>query len=125
MIRGIADRVARDQVRLIASASEAAFADAVASATGMHVQRFDQLEPWKAAIAGSRLLVAPDSGALHVAGMIGTPVVAVFPAKDFALQTARWSPWAAPARIIEGSEGWPKRVVDSISSLSADVAANP
>ena len=38
--------------------------------------------------------------------MIGTPVVAVFPpSRDYALQVARWAPWAAPHRIVRAGAG--------------------
>ena len=40
---------------------------------------------WKAAIGGATALVAPDSGAIHVAGMTGTPVEASFRAGELCL----------------------------------------
>lgn len=58
---------------------------------------------WKAAIAGARALVAPDSGAIHVAGMTGVPSLALFaPGPAATRDIARWSPWAAPgtARLV-------------------------
>ena len=78
-------------------AAERDYADRFERATGARVDRFERIDDWKSAIASSRAIVAPDSGALHVAGTIGTPVVAVFPdSPQFELQTARWHPWAAP-----------------------------
>lgn len=108
-------------IRLLASADEAAYADRIARSTGLGVERFGALPPWKAAVANAGLLVAPDSGAVHLAGMVGTPTVAIFaPTRDFALQSARWSPWAAPYRIVRGDEAWPKRAVDAAASLLND-----
>jgi ADP-heptose:LPS heptosyltransferase len=106
-------------IRALASAREAAYADAFASATGIAVERFDGIEPWKEAIAAARALVAPDSGALHVAGMVGTPTVAIFPpSRDLALQSVRWSPWAAPSRIVVASNGWPGRAAVALAEFA-------
>ena len=104
--------------RLLASSTEAAYARTVAEAMGLEIAYFDELEPWKAAIAAAPAIVTPDSGALHVAGMIGTPVVAVFPPqRRYALQVARWSPWAAPHRIVRADAGWPARAADAAVAL--------
>lgn len=105
-------------VHAIASASEARYADRIEEATGIAVTRFDDLPSWKAAIAGAQALVAPDSGAIHVAGMVGTPTVAVFPPIAlFELQAARWAPWAAPYRIVEAQAQWPARAVAALDEL--------
>jgi ADP-heptose:LPS heptosyltransferase len=108
----------RNEVRAIAAQCEAAYADRFEVAAAMPVERFDDVAPWKRAIAAARVLVAPDSGALHVAGTIGTPTVAAFPATPaFALQTARWSPWAAPHRIVKMEGLWPIVVQDALEDL--------
>jgi len=105
--------------RFIASSSERGYAERFASATGAKIDFFDTLEPWKEAIASARALVAPDSGALHVAGMTGTPTVAIFPPQpNLALQTARWHPWAAPYRIIEAQPGWSTKVMHALDDLT-------
>lgn len=105
-------------VHAIASESEAPYALSVASAAGMTVDRYATLEPWKEAIAGARALIAPDSGAVHVAGMVGTPTVAVFPPiAQYELQTARWAPWAAPYRAIRAENGWPREISRALAEL--------
>lgn len=115
LVRRIA---ARHDVRLIAPSREGAYADRFEQAASMPVERFDDLAPWKSAIAAARALVAPDSGALHVAGMIGTPTVAAFaPVSQFALQTARWSPWAAPHRIVKMDGAWPIVAEDALEDI--------
>lgn len=102
----------------IAARREAEYARRVADATAIEVSLFDDLAPWKAAIAAAAALVAPDSGAIHVAGMTGTPVVAVFPPMQlYDAWIARWAPWAAPHRIVRADEGWPKRAVDGLAQL--------
>ncbi|MHB8147700.1 MAG: glycosyltransferase family 9 protein [Vulcanimicrobiaceae bacterium] len=107
-------------LRVIASARESAYAMRVRERTGIATEFFDTLAPWKAAIACARALVAPDSGAIHVAGMAGTPTVAIFPhGADFALQVARWHPWAAPYRAIEARSGWNDAADDALVELLA------
>ncbi|MFY9720602.1 MAG: glycosyltransferase family 9 protein [Candidatus Cybelea sp.] len=106
------------ELRLLSSINETAYADAIQSSTGLSVSAFDDVASWKSAIAAADAIVTPDSGALHVAGMIGTPVVAVFPpTRDFAAQVARWSPWAAPHRIVRAGEQWPTRAADALAQL--------
>ncbi|HET9030545.1 MAG TPA: hypothetical protein VFN49_10225 [Candidatus Aquilonibacter sp.] len=105
-------------VHAIASEHEAAYADRIESASGIAVERYGDLEPWKGAIASARALVAPDSGAIHLGGMVGTPTVAVFaPIVAFELQAARWAPWAAPYRSIRADSGWPEHAADALKAL--------
>ena len=63
--------------RLIASASERRAA-AVLSSDAPFVVCPD-VASWKHAIAGARVVVTPDSGAAHLAGMLGIPVIDCFP----------------------------------------------
>ncbi len=52
--------------------------------------------------------------------MIGTPVVAVFPPqRGYALQVARWAPWASPHRIVRADHGWPARVDEALAQLAS------
>jgi ADP-heptose:LPS heptosyltransferase len=104
----------------IAPASEKAYARRIEDAVGMTIEFFDSLGAWKTAIASASAVVAPDSGAIHLAGMLGTPVVAVFPdSPQFAQQTARWAPWAAPNRIISAgnAETWPRAAAVALREL--------
>ena len=120
VVEAIAAAGAVMPLRAIAAQSEGAYADRVAAAANVPIERFASLEPWKEAIAEAAALVAPDSGAVHVAGMTGTPVIAVFPPiADYALQTARWAPWAAPYRLIRASNGWPAAAVQALASFRA------
>jgi ADP-heptose:LPS heptosyltransferase len=124
---GIADVVdlvcragAYGALHLLSAQSEAAYAQRIADASGVGVSFFSQLAPWKNAIAAATAIVTPDSGALHVAGMTGTPAVAIFPPhRQYALQVARWAPWAAPHRIVPARDGWPARATDALAQLLA------
>ena len=113
---------ARRPVRFVAAHREAAFAAAFGEAAGVSVETFAALPPWKNAIAAARAAIAPDSGAAHVAGMVGTPVVSCFAAADFALQSRRWAPWAAPHRVVEIERAWPIVAADALEDL---LSGNP
>lgn len=105
-------------VRAIAAAREGTYAQHVADASGVPVERYTSLAPWKETVAAAASIVAPDSGAVHVAGMVGTPTVAVYPPiRDLNLQIARWAPWAAPYRAVVAEQGWPERVASDVADL--------
>jgi ADP-heptose:LPS heptosyltransferase len=113
---------ARHEVRFIAAQPEAAYASEFTQASGFTVETFAQPAPWKTAIAASRALVAPDSGAAHVAGMVGTPVVSCFARHAFALQARRWAPWSAPHRTVCMTGAWPLVAADALEDL---ISGNP
>ncbi len=117
-VRELSRRVtSRHAVRFIAARSEAAFANAFTASTGFAVESFDSLTPWKESIAAARAIVAPDSGATNVAGMVGTPVVSCFSREAFALQSRRWAPWAAPHRLVRMEFAWPLVAADALDDL--------
>jgi len=118
VVRAVRAVAERGPVHAIAAASEDDYARRLEDAAQIPVERYATLEPWKEAIAGAAALVAPDSGALHVAGMVGTPTVAVFPPlRDFDLQFARWAPWAAPYRAVRAEDDWPVQVAAALGEL--------
>jgi ADP-heptose:LPS heptosyltransferase len=59
---------------------------------------------WVAAIDAAAALVSVDTGAAHLAGMLGVPVVDVFPDAGFEHQTRRWRPWASSSIVLRASE---------------------
>jgi ADP-heptose:LPS heptosyltransferase len=59
---------------------------------------------WIGTVDGAAALVSPDTGAAHLAGMIGVPVVDVFPDAGFDAQTRRWRPWASSSIVVRASE---------------------
>ncbi len=105
-------------IHWIAGSHERDYAQRFAAAIGCEMTSFTSIIPWKATIAASRALVAPDSGAIHVAGMTGVPTVAVFaPQKHFTAQITRWAPWAAPHAIIEATHHWSAAGAEALTNL--------
>lgn len=58
------------------------------------------LPRWLGQLAECAVLVTPDTGAAHVAGMLGVPVIDIFEPDVFVRQAQRWRPWAAPFRCV-------------------------
>jgi ADP-heptose:LPS heptosyltransferase len=80
---------------------DAAFVRAVASAAGVAGFAPLSVAAWKMHLAAAQAVVTPDSGAAHVAGMLGVPCVDCFvPSSATAFDIVRWRPWAAPYRAI-------------------------
>jgi ADP-heptose:LPS heptosyltransferase len=113
----------RHAMRFVAAESERGYAQELASAARISIDYFRELGPWKEAVAAAKAVVAPDSGAIHVAGMTGTPTVAVFAQEGFALQTGRWSPWAAPYRLVKIESDWPVSAKNALEDLLRDIRA--
>jgi ADP-heptose:LPS heptosyltransferase len=75
--------------------------NAVAKASGAIADGLLGVVEWKERIASARALITPDSGAAHVAGMIGLPTIDCFHGGPHsAANIKRWSPWAAPHRSL-------------------------
>ena len=97
----------------------------VAEAAGIAGEGALSMSDWKARIAGARVLVTPDSGAAHVAGMVGVPVVDCFaPHAAVRRDIARWQPWAshARARILNptlDAEALAERLARDVAALVA------
>lgn len=91
--------------RAVAAESERGALEPLAQAAGLDVTYFANTRMWVRAIAGAPLVITPDTGAAHVAGMTGTPVVDIFESENFVRYAARWAPWAAPMRLLSYSEG--------------------
>ncbi|HEV3155309.1 MAG TPA: hypothetical protein VGZ02_15980 [Candidatus Baltobacteraceae bacterium] len=110
-------------VRWIGAQSEQRFISRFQEHLQVNVDSFGEVAPWKDAIAAARAVIAPDSGAVHIAGMIGTPVAACFAGEHFALQTSRWAPWAAPSVLVQLREGWPAAAADAVLELVSGTAS--
>jgi ADP-heptose:LPS heptosyltransferase len=88
--------------QLVLSAAEAP--DAARLSAGAPFIVCADVTKWKRVIGGARIVVTPDTGAAHLAGMLGIPVVDCFPTADAPAQIARWHPWAAPYMALTAGE---------------------
>ncbi len=59
---------------------------------------------WIAAIDAAAAVVSVDTGAAHAAGMLGVPVVDVFPDAHADVQIRRWRPWASTSIVLRASQ---------------------
>ncbi len=76
---------------------------------------FDSFQHFAAAIKASRLLITPDTSAVHAAASFGVPVVALYPKSDW--NFASWRPYKIAAKAILSKE-------DSVNAISIDEVFN-
>ncbi|MDB5028365.1 MAG: hypothetical protein JWO66_2054, partial [Candidatus Eremiobacteraeota bacterium] len=72
---------------------------------------------WVEALGRASVVVSVDTGAAHVAGMLGARVVDVFPDAGFEPQVRRWRPWASPYHAFRASEvdgGQSSRFIEAV-----------
>ncbi|MBA2479550.1 MAG: glycosyltransferase family 9 protein [Planctomycetes bacterium] len=74
------------------------------------------LGAYAAVLAGARFAVANDSGPMHLAAAVGTPVVGVFGVSD----PHRTAPWHDGATVCGSAAGWP-----SAQTVSAAIERLP
>jgi lipopolysaccharide heptosyltransferase II len=56
-------------------------------------------------LSRSRLFISNDSGPVHVAAAMGTPVISIFGRKDPGLSPLRWAPYSDRSRVLHGDAG--------------------
>lgn len=109
----------------VAGASEHELLRAVSEVCGTPGVVYTDSRHWIERVAGAQVLVTPDTGAAHVAGMVGTPVIDIFPDNASPRRRRRWRPWASPSILISagefrdaiGNEGFPSWFDHYFSSL--------
>lgn len=119
LLRALASR----DLHAVAADAEKDYATTIAAQASVELEIFASLEPWKLAIARAALVVTPDTGSAHLAGMLGTPCVDCFPFVDFELRRKRWPPWAAryvPLAFAPGTDAASiaARIVDATREVS-------
>ena len=92
---------ARDARFIAAPGERAALA---ARYPGIAIDAPPTTRDWIAAIDAAGALVSVDTGAAHCAGMLGVPVVDVFPDAHADAQIRRWRPWASPSIVLRASQ---------------------
>jgi ADP-heptose:LPS heptosyltransferase len=98
MIDSLRDRDAR---YIVAPAEAEAIA---ARFPGIALAAPSTTRAWVALIDASAALVSVDTGAAHSAGMLGGPVLDLFPDAHADAQMRRWRPWASPSIVLRASQ---------------------
>jgi ADP-heptose:LPS heptosyltransferase len=62
------------------------------------------LKRYAALLSRARALVTMDTSAAHLAAAVGTPLVDVFPPRNFVHNTTRWRPWKVPHILLKKHE---------------------
>ena len=97
IVRGWFTQLCADQrFEGFCSAEERELGEGIGAASGLQMRYFENVKDWKAAIAGAPYVITPDTGAAHLAGMLGVKCTDIFERANFSVQAARWAPWVAP-----------------------------
>ena len=74
---------------------------------------------WCELLGGARLLVSPDTGAVHVAAALGTPVVVAYEESTFEHCSQQWKPWLVEHRAVvkSGPERTLPALIQGVESL--------
>jgi heptosyltransferase-2 len=109
----VADRLAQERAtRVVLIGAEADAAHTQAMAGAMRSRPLDlsgklSLGELAALLARCRLLIANDSGPVHIAAAVGTPVVAIFGRNQPGLGARRWGPLGAGHVVLQKDVGCP------------------
>ena len=68
---------------------------------GLAMSYCESVTSWKNAIAAAAHLLTPDTGAAHVAGMVGVRCTDLFEPHRYDAQVRQWAPWATVCTIAE------------------------
>ena len=97
MVRAwFSEMVADQPIEGFCSSEERELGERIGSASGLEMRYFQTVREWKTAVAAAPYVITPDTGAAHLAGMLGIRCTDIFEPRNFEIQAARWSPWAAP-----------------------------
>jgi ADP-heptose:LPS heptosyltransferase len=112
------------RVAVVGGPTDEEFASVVARKSGAEHETPASLDDWKRTIAGARALVTLDSGAAHVAGMLGVPCVDLFATdRHVAADVRRWAPWAAPFRALVVTDPPQGPLAADVARAAADLRA--
>ncbi len=102
VVRAMIDALRGRDVRYIAAPSER---DALAARfPAVAITAPPTTRDWVATIDAAAALISTDTGAAHCAGMLGVPVVDVFPDEHADAQIRRWRPWASTSIVLRAGQ---------------------
>jgi ADP-heptose:LPS heptosyltransferase len=121
----LAQSLQHSRCQVVLLGDEITVVNAVAKASGAMADGLLSTIEWKERIASARALITPDSGAAHVAGMIGLPTIDCFKGgPNSAADIKRWSPWAAPHRSLVLASAPPEFMAGALVGELYDLLAS-
>jgi len=80
---------------------------------------------WAAILERASVVITHDTSAVHVASALRRPVVAVYEAKRYVVQSRHWGPWMVPNRVLRKTvpSVTARAVADAAQSLLREVAS--
>ena len=121
----LARALQQSRCEVVLLGDEITIVNSVAKASGAMADGLLGMVEWKERIASARALITPDSGAAHVAGMIGLPTIDCFMGgPDSAVTIKRWSPWAAPHRCLVLASAPPEFMAGALVGELYDLLAS-
>ena len=71
---------------------------------GVELRAGNSFSDWAALVGAADLVVSPDTGAVHLAAAMATPVVVAYEASTYEHCSRQWAPWKVPSRsVVKGS----------------------
>lgn len=71
---------------------------------GVELRAGQSFAQWAETVAKADLLVSPDTGAVHLAAAVGTPVVVAYEASTYEHCSRQWAPWMVESRsVVKGA----------------------
>lgn len=70
---------------------------------GVHVRGELSFARWASLLGGARIALSPDTGSMHVAAAMRTPVVGVYEEATYDLCAQQWAPWMVAHRKVKKS----------------------
>jgi heptosyltransferase-3 len=74
---------------------------------------------WAGIMGAARMALSPDTGSIHVAAAMRTPVVAAYEEPTFDLCSQQWAPWLVPNRKVMKTT--PAETIPKLAQAAADL----
>ena len=77
---------------------------------------------WAALLGSADLVVSPDTGAVHLAAAMGTPVIVAYEASTYEHCSRQWAPWRVAHRSVIKSA--PQETIPALVAAVEDLVSN-
>lgn len=90
---------------------------------GVCVAQGRSFREWAETIARADLLISPDTGAVHLAAAMGTPVIVAYEASTYEHCSRQWSPWMVESRSL--LKGDPASTIEQVLVALEELVSQP